>query len=165
VRVLPAAPTLPGPRPAAPPRNAQAPALQAAAREIVGQLEAPAQRAAAIIGWVHDQMTYEITPAQIDDITLLARKRGDCTEYSQLAVTLLQAAGIPARMRSGFLIAGQSLVAHAWLEFHDGRVWQEADPTAGRTSVDAGYVDASVLEVIALLSLGQIEITSIEASP
>jgi hypothetical protein len=56
-------------------------------------------------------------------------------------------------------------VAHAWLQFHDGERWQEADPTAGRADVDAAYLDASVLDVMALLSLGQIEIVAIEGAP
>jgi transglutaminase-like putative cysteine protease len=128
----------------------------------VGPLTARADQVAAIISWVHREMTYEITPAWLDDITLLARKRGDCTEYSQLTVSMLRALGIPARVRSGFLASGQTLVAHAWIDYFDGTAWQEADPTNGRTTVDASYVDASVLEVLSLLSLGQIEITSME---
>jgi transglutaminase-like putative cysteine protease len=164
IRVLPAgwqpSPRVPAPPPV--PVASIAPPVQAAAREVVGSLTARADQVAAIISWVHREMTYEITPAWLDDITLLSRKRGDCTEYSQLTVSMLRALGIPARMRSGFLAAGQSLVAHAWIDYFDGTSWQEADPTNGRTTVDASYVDASVLEVLSLLSLGQIEITSME---
>jgi hypothetical protein len=165
VRVLPGTPP-PGaggkgaPRPLADGRVSAV--IQTAAREIVGSIVDPAEQARAIIAWVHREMTYEVTPAGIDDITLLSRKRGDCTEYSQLTISLLRAVGIPARMRSGFMLADRSLVAHAWIDFHDGVGWREADPTAGRATVDARYVDASVVDVLSLLSLGQIEVTSLE---
>jgi transglutaminase-like putative cysteine protease len=171
LRVLPASP--PPVRPA-PPTAAEralalasdgaapAPALRAAAREVAGGRAPALEQARAIVAWVHQQMTYEITPAGVDDLTLLTRKRGDCTEFSQLTIALLRALGIPARMRSGFMAADLTLVAHAWVELHDGERWREVDPTAGRMNVDATYLDASVLDALALISLGQLEIVSVE---
>jgi transglutaminase-like putative cysteine protease len=145
-----------------PPRPATDAAISATARELT-QGQSPATLRAETIGaWVHDQMVYELTPGQYDDLTLLTRKRGDCTEYAQLTIALLHAAGIPARPRTGFLASGATLVAHAWLEFHDGTTWREMDPTAGRPQTDASYIDASVLDVLGLLGTGQLEVTAVE---
>jgi hypothetical protein len=137
-------------------------ALRTTAREIVGSASTASDRARAVIAWVHRVMHYEITPGAVDDLELLLRKRGDCTEYSQLTIALLRALQIPARMQSGFMAAGRSLIAHAWVEFHDGSAWREVDPTAGHDTVDAGYLQASVLDVLALVSAGQIEIVALE---
>jgi transglutaminase-like putative cysteine protease len=139
-----------------------APAIRATARDIAAGLTSPWDRARAIVAWVHREMTYEITPSSLDDVTLLDRRHGDCTEYAQLTIALLRALDVPARPRNGLLASGRSLVAHAWVEFHDGQAWHELDPTAGRTSVDAAYVDASIVDLLPLLTDARLTVTAIE---
>ncbi|HEY0710068.1 MAG TPA: transglutaminase-like domain-containing protein, partial [Polyangia bacterium] len=136
-------------------------AVFVAAREIVGGEPSTAKKVNALVSWVHSQMSYELTSDQYDDLTLLTRKRGDCTEYAQLTVALLNAVDVPARTRTGFVAAGDRLVAHAWVEYHDGQSWTEIDPTMGRTRVDSSYIDASILDVLGLVGAGQLEITAI----
>ena len=143
---------------------ASKPPVRATARDIVGAATSAWDRVRAVVGWVQREMTYEITPRYVDDVTLLGTKHGDCTEYAQLTVALLRALDVPARLRTGMLVAGTSMVAHAWAEFHDGNGWHEVDPTNGRTSVDASYVDASVIDLLPLLLDGRIEVTEIESS-
>jgi hypothetical protein len=143
---------------------ASKPPVRATARDIVGTATSAWDRARAVVGWVQREMTYEITPRYVDDVTLLGTRRGDCTEYAQLTVALLRALDVPARIRSGMLVAGTSMVAHAWAEFHDGNGWHEVDPTSGRTSVDGSYVDASVIDLLPLLLDGRIEVTAVESS-
>jgi len=137
-------------------------ALRATARDITGGLTTAWEKARAVVDWVHKEMTYEITPREIDDVTLLHTLHGDCTEYAQLTVALLRALGVPARQHTGLLLDGPVMVAHAWVDFHDGLAWHEVDPTMGRTSVDAAYVDASVIDLLPLLSGGRLEITGVE---
>ena len=74
------------------------------------------------------------------DVFLFDTRRGFCEHYASAFVVLLRAAGIPARVvtgyqggeinpRGGYLIVRQS-DAHAWAEaLIDGR-WQRFDPTA-----------------------------------
>ena len=109
-----------------------------------------------------DDPHYEITPSAIDDVTLLDRRHGDCTEYAQLTIALLRALDVPARPRNGLLASGRSLVAHAWVEFHDGQAWPELDTTMGRTSVDAAYVDASIVDLLPLLTDARLSVTAVE---
>jgi hypothetical protein len=137
-------------------------ALRAAATDIVGKATSAWDRMRAVVDWVSREMKYELTPRQLDDLTLLEVRRGDCTEYAQLTIALLRALGIPARMRTGLAGEGSMLVAHAWVEFHDGVGWHEIDPTAGRTSVDASYVDASVMDLLPLLANGGVHVIAVE---
>lgn len=75
---------------------------------------------------------------------VLDNRTGDCTEHSQLFVTLARAAGLPAREVSGFVYGGDhdapSLGGHAWVEvFVDGR-WIGMDPTWEETVLNRSHV-------------------------
>ena len=64
---------------------------------------------------------------------ILDNRTGDCTEHSQLFITLARALGMPARDATGYVYSGDdeapSLGGHAWVEaFVDGR-WIGLDPT------------------------------------
>jgi hypothetical protein len=136
--------------------------IRRAASEAIPSGSSPVQAVRHVVAWLRRTMTYELAPAVMSDVTVLERRRGDCTEFSQLAVALLRASGVPARKRSGFMAEGTGLVAHAWVEAHDGLGWRAFDPTNGRTSIDASYLEASVADVLSLLSLGQIAIEAVE---
>ncbi len=121
----------------------------------------PAVAARKISRWVHERITYEVTPRSLDGVEILEAGRGDCTEYSRLTVTLLRAAGVPAQMRNGMAASGDELVAHAWVGYHDGTSWHEIDPTWGRDTVTAGHLEMSVLDALALISLGKLQVVKI----
>ena len=63
------------------------------------------------------------------------RKRGDCTEMSELAVAALRRAEVPARMVSGLAWIEGAWRPHAWVEFAAGATpeegWATADPAYG----------------------------------
>ncbi|USD38821.1 DUF3488 and transglutaminase-like domain-containing protein [Ferrimonas sp. SCSIO 43195] len=75
---------------------------------------------------------------QVDDF-LFTTQAGFCGHYASATVTLLRAAGIPARLISGYqggrwLPDGRLMVrqlnAHAWVEFWvEGAGWLRSDPT------------------------------------
>jgi transglutaminase-like putative cysteine protease len=140
---------------------ADTPEMRALARSVVPEGTAPAQAAALVNAWVHQRLRYEITPESLDAPTILARGRGDCTEFSILTVSLLRALGIPAELREGMALDGDELVAHAWVAFHDGTGWRELEPTWGLTFVDSGHVETSVVDFVGLVSLEQLEITKV----
>jgi hypothetical protein len=139
-----------------------APRIRSAANEIVRDKTPPKEAARSVLAWMKRNMTYELTPRELRDDVILERRRGDCSEYSKLTIALLRAKGIPARMRVGFLADAGELVAHAWVEFHDGTGWREIDPTEGTASADARHLDASLVDVMSLLSLAQIKVAGIE---
>lgn len=129
---------------------------------IIGKQKDPDKIAAAIVAWVHKRIRYEITPRRVDGAKVLENGRGDCSEYATLTVTLLRAAGVPAEERSGMMASGSDMVAHAWVAYHDGKRWHEVDPTAGTTSVTAGHIEMSVVDLLALDAVGGLTLVAIE---
>ena len=99
----------------------------------------------AVLQWFRDQpFYYTLAPPLLEeqpvDMFLFDTRRGFCEHYASAFVVLLRAAGIPARVvtgyqggemnpQGGYMIVRQS-DAHAWAEaIVDGR-WQRFDPTA-----------------------------------
>ena len=119
----------------------------------------------AVVAWVHQKVRYEITPTSLDAVEILERGEGDCTEYALLTVTLLRAAGIPAKLQEGMAASGDEMVAHAWVAWHDGNRWHEVDPTAGTVGVSSGHLELEIVDVLAMISLGRFEVLSIDAVP
>jgi transglutaminase-like putative cysteine protease len=100
----------------------------------------------AVLQWFHEEpFFYTLAPPLLEegepvDEFLFDTRRGFCEHYASAFVVMLRAAGIPARVvtgyqggeinpRGGYMIVRQS-DAHAWAEaVIDGR-WQRFDPTA-----------------------------------
>jgi hypothetical protein len=88
---------------------------------------------------------YTLTPPKLDlnsvDDFVFNTKRGFCGHYASAYVTMMRAAGVPARVVTGYqggewnpvreyFLVRQS-DAHAWAEvWLDGRGWTRVDPTA-----------------------------------
>jgi len=100
---------------------------------------------AAALAWFHDEpFVYTLTPPLLDrdpvDGFLFDTRRGFCEHYAGAFAVLMRAAGIPARVvtgyqggeinpRGGYLIVRQS-DAHAWTEVLVDGAWRRVDPTA-----------------------------------
>jgi len=99
----------------------------------------------AALDLFHASFTYTLSPPplgrdSVDDF-LFGTQKGFCEHYSSAFVVLMRAAGIPARVVTGYqggwlsgadsyLLVRQS-DAHAWAEtWMPGRGWQRVDPTA-----------------------------------
>ena len=97
------------------------------------------------LGWIRRDFAYTLDVPlagrnEIDDF-LFDRKEGYCEHFSSSFVVLMRAAGVPARVVTGYAggyrnpIGGYWLVlnsdAHAWAEvWLPGRGWVRVDPTA-----------------------------------
>jgi len=115
------------------------------ARALRAEYADDAKLAKAVLAWFHDQpFYYTLSPPRVDDdVTdrfLFETRRGFCEHYASAFVVLLRAAGIPARVvtgyqggeinpNGGYLIVRQS-DAHAWAEALIGGQWRRYDPTA-----------------------------------
>jgi hypothetical protein len=100
---------------------------------------------AAVLSWFNkENFVYTMSPPALDkdstDEFLFDTRRGFCEHYASAFVVLLRAAGIPARVvtgyqggtmnpRGGYMIVRQS-DAHAWAEALVNGQWQRVDPTA-----------------------------------
>jgi transglutaminase-like putative cysteine protease len=100
----------------------------------------PDETAAAISALVHEHVTYlpGATGVRTNAQEAWDKGQGVCQDMAQIAVSLLRAAGLPARYVSGYLhpdpkaepgstAIGQS---HAWVEYWAGS-WIALDPTSG----------------------------------
>lgn len=119
--------------------DADADAGRAAVTDALRQLPTPRDAIDASIEAVRDQIAY--TPGATSVSTTAkeawAHRRGVCQDISHATLSLLRAAGIPARYVSGYLYAGTGEVgetavgeSHAWVEAWDG-AWHPLDPTNG----------------------------------
>jgi transglutaminase-like putative cysteine protease len=121
------------------------PRSTAFARELRSRVDSDRAYIAAVLDWFHTgPFVYTLTPPLLArdpvDAFLFDTRRGFCEHYASGFVVLLRAAGIPARVVTGYqggemnpdggyMIVRQS-DAHAWAEaLVDGR-WQRFDPTA-----------------------------------
>lgn len=92
-----------------------------------------------------ENFVYTLRPPRLDDDPvdgfLFETRRGFCEHYASAFVTLMRAAGVPARVVLGYLggehnAAGNYLIvrqsdAHAWAEIWiEGEGWVRVDPTA-----------------------------------
>jgi transglutaminase-like putative cysteine protease len=119
------------------------------ARELALQLRSQstddAQFARAVLDWFRDNgLEYTLEPGatSIDsvDTTLFDTKRGFCGHFASAYATMMRAAGVPARVVTGYLggewnpVGGYMIVrqsdAHAWTEvWLEARGWTRIDPT------------------------------------
>jgi protein-glutamine gamma-glutamyltransferase len=104
--------------------------------------------------------TYSLTPPRLDydsvDDLIFNTRLGFCGHFASAYVTLMRAAGVPARVVTGYLggewnaIGGYYLVrqadAHAWAEvWLDGTGWTRIDPTA---VVAPGRIERSLRDLL-----------------
>ena len=99
----------------------------------------------AVLDWFHNEpFFYTLAPPLLGDDSvdgfLFETRRGFCEHYASAFVVILRAAGIPARVVTGYqggtinpsgnyMIVRQS-DAHAWAEALVGGQWRRLDPTA-----------------------------------
>ena len=135
------------PAPAAPPKALTAattawPTGAPAVKQTLAAIGAsgpPAKRLAAIHQWVYRHIRYG-GPAgsRLGTLAVLEGKQGQCWDKSDLVITLLRAAGIPARQVGGWVVGtGGHIWAEAWLA---GRGWVPVDATAPWLGVPGRYV-------------------------
>ncbi|MFL9710109.1 DUF3488 and DUF4129 domain-containing transglutaminase family protein [Methylobacillus sp. Pita1] len=136
-----------------------------------GELQTPERIINAALTMFRSQgFFYTLTPPQLGDDAiddfLFSSKRGFCEHYASSFAYLMRAAGIPARIVTGYQggetnPVGQYLIvrqsdAHAWVEvWLEGRGWVRLDPTAAvaPSRVDSGIntalADNTLLPILA----------------
>ena len=139
------------------------PGVNPQARALAERWRSSDHRPSAIIGQAQAlfaaEFTYTLQPPLLGqngiDEFLFQTRRGFCEHYAGAFVFLMRAAGIPARVVSGYqggefnpldgyLVIRQS-DAHAWAEvWLEGQGWVRVDPTASvsPTRIETGIADA-----------------------
>lgn len=96
-----------------------------------------------------------------DASEVLSSKEGVCRDYAILTVTLMRAAGIPARLASGVVNWQGDFYYHAWAEVWDGDNWIGIDSTVPQKQISAAHVklaDGNVEEAFAFTFLDKVKI-------
>lgn len=111
------------------------------ASSIVGK-ETNVDKASLLIQkWVNKQMTPNAGIGVLRDATEIVKtKEGVCRDYAILTVTLLRAAGIPARLASGLVNWDGDFYYHAWAESWNGSQWIGIDSTTSQPQISAAHV-------------------------
>jgi protein-glutamine gamma-glutamyltransferase len=115
------------------------------AREWRARVDSDRAFIGAVLHWFHDEkFVYTLAPPPIEHDTvdgfLFDTRRGFCEHYASSFVVLMRAAGIPARVVTGYQGGemnpeGDYMIvrdsdAHAWAEVLLDGQWQRFDPTA-----------------------------------
>jgi hypothetical protein len=88
-------------------RQSSDPSLTRLAREITKGSRFAHEAANAILSWTADNLTFDSSiTVPSDALSALKFRKAYCVGYSNLAVALLRAAGIPARVAHGYLPPG-----------------------------------------------------------
>jgi hypothetical protein len=88
-------------------RQSDDPALARLAVEITKESKYAHEAANAILSWLADNLTFDSSiTVPSDAISALRYRKAYCVGYSNLAVAMLRAAGIPARVAHGYLPPG-----------------------------------------------------------
>ena len=140
--------------------NSNNPGLIALSNSIVNALDNPIEKARDLFNWVVSNIDYEIQDEELGAFIAYNQGFGDCSEYSDLLITLLRIQGIPARKITGFLVTNvanhqpklgnkyvfdlnfdgvslttsytNEILGHAWVEYYIPSVgWIVSDPTWG----------------------------------
>jgi len=138
-------------------RYLQLPAISPRVRHLASELtagvESPYRQAEAIRRYLRREFTYTLQapllPDRADavDEFLFVTRRGSCETFASTLAVLLRAAGIPARLVTGYVTGSYNVFtgyyevrnsdAHAWVEmFQPGAGWIEMEATPGFVPTD-----------------------------
>jgi hypothetical protein len=88
-------------------RQSDDPSIRRLAGEITRGSRYAHEAAHAILSWIADYLTFDTSiTVPTDAVSALRYKKAYCVGYSNLAVAMLRAAGIPARVAHGYLPPG-----------------------------------------------------------
>jgi transglutaminase-like putative cysteine protease len=125
----------------------------------------------AVRKWVHGELRYVSGSSRGTDgaVETLMNRRGVCRDYAHLAIALLRAKNVPARLAAVYAPGLSPMDFHAVAEAHINGSWHVIDPTglapresmlritAGRDSSDTAFLST----VGGSLSLRELNITAV----
>jgi tetratricopeptide (TPR) repeat protein len=132
------------------------------ARQISGDDKDAWSVARKLSNWTYKNLKWKFTAVAKPGQTLETHE-ADCSEFSQLYISMARSLGLPARMVSGLAYGGGSFGGHAWVEVWVGR-WIELDPTWGTDYVDATHIREESFSLVTSAALNLIDIEILEAN-
>ncbi|MFK8018051.1 MAG: transglutaminase-like domain-containing protein [Gammaproteobacteria bacterium] len=118
-------------------------ALDLLVREAGAQTGTQVDRVTRLVNFVYRYIEPDFSSEPLSLAKLLATRRGDCTEYSQLLDALLKAARVPSREVTGLVYMGdeyQHFAHHAWNEVYINGAWLPVDASWNEVPVNATHI-------------------------
>lgn len=101
--------------------------IQKIASEVVGNDNDAWSATRKLQQWTNENMQFDAGIAVAPASEVARNRRGTCFGYSMMLGSLLRAAGIPARLRMGYVYAGGIWGGHAWVDAQIGGRWISVD--------------------------------------
>jgi transglutaminase-like putative cysteine protease len=120
------------------------PRIKELSKEIAGSVEDPWEKALAIGRWVNSKLGKSMREC-FSALQVLEAGEGECQSHSLLTVSLLRAAGLPARFAYGvvYLPDREAFGFHTWVQVHVGD-WIPMDPTLGNFPAGVDHLTLAV---------------------
>lgn len=139
------------------------------AEELAGDAPDGWTKVRAIVGWVHENVTfgYGTSDGSTDALDVLRTRQGVCRDFTHVGVALVRALGIPARYAFGYLpeidVPETDLPPDfaAWMEVYLGDRWWTFDPRnggrrKGRVLIGRG-LDATDVAMVSAFGYAELE--------
>jgi transglutaminase-like putative cysteine protease len=119
------------------------PKVIASARQAVGSETDPWKAAKRIERYVFEKIKNKGMGVAFGTAAEVAERwEGDCTEHAVVSAAMARVVGLPSRVVTGLVAAGEVFGAHMWTEVWVGR-WVPIDATFGGEFVDATHIKLS----------------------
>jgi len=123
------------------------PEMLARAEQLTAGATLQAQAVDRILAWVRASTTYDSEGHNEDALSVLQTGKAYCAGFANLAVGLLRAAAIPARVRVGCVAhydgwyAGEAGSRHGWIEvYYPDAGWVASDPEISSNLIDTAHI-------------------------
>lgn len=130
--------------------------ISALARRLTQGSSTEYEAVTSILNYVADNVKYTYNPPQFDALYTLKTHSGNCQNFAHLSMSLLRAAGIPARIVGGislkqswkipvddrsFLVQSMGQGGHAWMEVYFPDLgWLSYDPQQSKQFTSSRHV-------------------------
>jgi Transglutaminase-like superfamily len=146
--------------------------IEAIAKSVAGDAGDAWQAARALQQWTNQNMQFDPGIAIAPASEVARDRRGTCFGYSMLLGSLARAAGIPSRLRMGYVYSGGIWGGHAWVDVMIGKQWIPLDGAlyapgaadAARFSFFTSALEEGTLAQVGSLGqlFGNVDITILE---
>lgn len=103
------------------------PNIVAIAKSVVGNERDAWKAALALQLWTNEHVRFDSGIAVASASEVARNRHGTCFGYAMLLGALTRAAGIPSRLRMGYVYAGGIWGGHAWIDVRIGDEWIPLD--------------------------------------